>query len=149
MNLRDLRRVKKITQTELSTEINVHLKTIQAWESGKTQIPDKRLPKLAEIFGIEMDEILKLKYDFSEKNILKVAEEAPIYKKIINRYSELNVEQLKAMLSTQNNILSKITTAITCLENNGNDLTSVKELLEYETLKIEVLENIKNIEANL
>jgi len=45
MNIRDLRRKKNYTQTDLSAKMNVHLQTIKAWESGKTQIPDKRLPK--------------------------------------------------------------------------------------------------------
>ncbi len=149
MILSKLRKQKNYTQKELASKLNVHFQTIQAWESGKTPIPDKRLPKLAEIFGIEMNEIIKLKYDLSDENIQKVAEESATYTKTINEYSHIKKSELESLLATYKKTLNKINESIKEIENNGNDIDSIESLLKFQELKQKVLEFISKIEINL
>ena len=52
------RKAKKLTQAKLAEKLFVSEKTISKWETGNG-IPDTNiLPKLCEIFGISINEIL-------------------------------------------------------------------------------------------
>jgi len=61
--LKDLRSEQGITQTELSSSLNVSQSTIGMWESGKRS-PDLRTAKqVADYFGVTVDYLFGLDYD--------------------------------------------------------------------------------------
>lgn len=69
------RKAKKLTQAKLAEKLFVSEKTISKWEHGKG-LPDTNiLPKLCEIFGISINELLNGERISSENYVIK-AEEA-------------------------------------------------------------------------
>ena len=73
-NLKVLRKQKGFSQEELAVRINVVRQTVSKWEKGLS-VPDAdSVVKLAEIFGVSVNELLgeELK---SEDNSLEVAEQ--------------------------------------------------------------------------
>ena len=59
-NIRSLRKEKHISQTRLSTELEVSQETISAYENGKHYPSAKSLIKLRGLFGVSIDYILGL-----------------------------------------------------------------------------------------
>ena len=59
-NIRSLRKEKHISQTLLSTELEVSQETISAYENGKHYPSAKSLIKLRDLFGVSIDYILGL-----------------------------------------------------------------------------------------
>lgn len=57
-NIRRYRRLRDMTQEELSGQIGVSLKTIQRWENGGRSPRLKDMHKLSEVLGVSSDEIL-------------------------------------------------------------------------------------------
>ena len=57
-NLRLLRKENKITQEQLAKSLDTTLKTVSHWETGYTEPSLAQLLKIAEIFGITVDELL-------------------------------------------------------------------------------------------
>lgn len=55
MRIRELRKEKKLTQEEMARRLNVGRTTYLGYESGKIEIPTKRLESLAEMFGVTLD----------------------------------------------------------------------------------------------
>jgi transcriptional regulator with XRE-family HTH domain len=55
--IKQLRETKKLTQLELARQIEVTPSTIYNWESGRVEPRVGQLRKLAEVFGVRMDEI--------------------------------------------------------------------------------------------
>jgi transcriptional regulator with XRE-family HTH domain len=59
-DLKALRRRKFLTQKELAAQVGVSYQTIQTWEAG-TALPRLRhIPKLAEVLGIEAEQLLEI-----------------------------------------------------------------------------------------
>lgn len=50
---------KRMTQEEVAKQIGVNRSTVAMWETGKNEPRAKLLPKLAELFGCTVDELLK------------------------------------------------------------------------------------------
>ena len=61
MNLKELRKKKKITQEKLAKELNVSRSTISMWETGTNQPDNATLIDLSKILDVTVDEILGLK----------------------------------------------------------------------------------------
>ena len=59
-NIRSLRKEKHISQTRLSTELEVSQETISAYENGKHYPSANSLIKLRDLFGVSIDYILGL-----------------------------------------------------------------------------------------
>ena len=59
-NIRSLRKEKHISQTRLSTELEVSQETISAYENGKHYPSAKSLIKLRDLVGVSIDYILGL-----------------------------------------------------------------------------------------
>ncbi|MEH7612843.1 helix-turn-helix domain-containing protein, partial [Gottfriedia acidiceleris] len=53
-----LRKVNKITQMKLADQLGVSFQAISNWERGETMPDISKLPELAEIFNVSIDEIL-------------------------------------------------------------------------------------------
>lgn len=58
LRLKDLRKQKKISQTELAKILGVAQPTLSGWESGKFQIDDTNKIKLADFFNVSVDYLL-------------------------------------------------------------------------------------------
>lgn len=66
--LTSLRKEKNLTQAKLAEMLFVSEKTVSKWENGKS-IPDTTiLPKLCEIFGVTLNELLCGEKNSAEKN---------------------------------------------------------------------------------
>lgn len=54
---RQWRKAKDLTQDDMAKKLNVHLNTYQNWEKEPEKISIANAVKIAEIFGISMNEI--------------------------------------------------------------------------------------------
>ena len=59
MSIKNIRKQKGVTQTELSLKLGVDQTTVSQWETGKIKPRVDTLIKLAEFFGCTVDELLK------------------------------------------------------------------------------------------
>jgi transcriptional regulator with XRE-family HTH domain len=58
--IKQLREAKKWTQLDLANQLDVTPSTIYNWERGKVEPRVSQLRKLADVFGVRMDEIALL-----------------------------------------------------------------------------------------
>lgn len=58
-NLRKLRAKTKKSQQEIADLLGVERKTYVNWENGQTDIKSEYIPKLAEIFNVEIQDLFK------------------------------------------------------------------------------------------
>lgn len=59
--IKDLRKSKKMSQTELATILHVSQQTITAWETGKAEPSSSTISSLADYFNVTTDYLLKRK----------------------------------------------------------------------------------------
>lgn len=93
-NLKELRIKKGVTQDDIAELLNIKRQTYSAYERG-VSLPDvTSLLKMAEFFGVSVDEILRNKQDavtdghsLSQKT-----------KNLINSYSDLSEEELDKVI---------------------------------------------------
>lgn len=57
-NIRDLRKNKGWTQVELAQKLNMTQQAITAYERGKKRPPVDRLPDIAGLFGVPIEDII-------------------------------------------------------------------------------------------
>lgn len=91
--IRQLRAEKEMTLTQLATKLDMDLANLSKIENNKRDFNQKRLPLLAEIFGIDIDilqneyitdQIGKKIYELNcTKQLLKIAEEKAEYRRKI------------------------------------------------------------------
>ena len=55
----DLRKAHNMTQMELADKLGISFQAVSNWERGNTMPDISKLPELAEIFHISVDELLK------------------------------------------------------------------------------------------
>ena len=84
---------KKLTQNDLADILEVSSGTISKYESGEIEPKNESLKKLADFFGITIDELLKdeEKFDFSNVNVLKALREQREMKLKGNLYHQTQV----------------------------------------------------------
>ena len=74
--IKKYREEKKITQVEVAEILGVKPATISKYEAGTLEPNIESLKKLAELFGVSVDELLKEdEFDFSKINVLEVLRE--------------------------------------------------------------------------
>ena len=56
--LRELRKAKRMTQTDVASLVGIGQSAYSFWESGRSKIDDASLRKLAAIFGVSVDYLL-------------------------------------------------------------------------------------------
>lgn len=59
MSIKKAREKSGLTQQDLATKLDIDQSTVCLWETGKTQPRAKLLPKIAEILGCTVDELLR------------------------------------------------------------------------------------------
>ena len=57
LSLRSWRRARNISQNEMATKLGVHVNTYQNWENEPEKITIANGKKIAEILGLNMDDI--------------------------------------------------------------------------------------------
>ncbi|MEM6259411.1 MAG: helix-turn-helix transcriptional regulator [Planctomycetota bacterium] len=57
-NLRAIRRMNRLTQTELGRAVGVTFQQIQKYERGTNRLPASRLVQLAELLGVSPNDLL-------------------------------------------------------------------------------------------
>jgi len=93
--IRFLRNENELTLTQLAAKLNLDSANLSKIENGKRDFDEKRLPKLAVIFKINLKELrneyvtdLIGKYIYETnctKQLLQVAEEKAEYRRILNK----------------------------------------------------------------
>lgn len=93
--IRLLRTENELTLTQLAAKLNLDSANLSKIENGKREFDEKRLPKLAEIFKINLaelqneyvtDQIGKHIYETNcTKQLLEVAEEKAEYRRTLNK----------------------------------------------------------------
>lgn len=58
LGFKKAREAAGLTQQELATELGVDQSTVCLWETGKTQPRVKLLPKIAELLGCSINELI-------------------------------------------------------------------------------------------
>ncbi|QLE01031.1 helix-turn-helix transcriptional regulator [Galbibacter sp. BG1] len=91
--IRLLRNENELTLTQLAAKLNLDSANLSKIENGKRDFDEKRLPKLAKIFKLDLtelrneyvtDQIGKKIYETNcTKQLLKVAEEKAEYRRIL------------------------------------------------------------------
>ena len=62
-NLISLRKLNKLTQEELAEKLDVSRQTLSKWETGES-VPDiDKCKKLAEVFGVSLDDLVNYETD--------------------------------------------------------------------------------------
>ena len=69
--LKELRKEKKLTQTELASKLNISQKSYSNWESGKAEPTLDNIIKLANILDTTTDELLGRQINFGDKILNK------------------------------------------------------------------------------
>ena len=93
MRLKELRKYKRLTQSEMANFIGVNQNTYSYWENGKSKIDNETLTKLADFFGVTIDYLLgrdiqETKNDLSADESKKVDEIYEIYDKLSDEAKE-------------------------------------------------------------
>lgn len=99
--IRFLRTEKGMTLTQLAAKLGLDSANLSKIENNKRDFDEKRLPKLAKIFGVNFkelrneyitDQLGKKIYETNcSKQLLKVAEEKAEYRKLLNKNKKLKV----------------------------------------------------------
>lgn len=59
VNIKEVRRNANLTLEKMAEMVGVSVSTLIRWEKGKTSPTLKHLPKIAEVLGITIEELLK------------------------------------------------------------------------------------------
>ena len=58
MNLKDLRKLKNVTQTEIAKSLGIKQSSVAMWESGASRPQTKDLRKIADVLGVSVEQLL-------------------------------------------------------------------------------------------
>ena len=96
--IRLLRTEKQLTLTQLAAKLDLDSANLSKIENGKRDFDEKRLPKLAKIFGLKLkelrneyvtDQIAKQIYETNcTKQLLQVAEEKAEYRRTLKKKTQ-------------------------------------------------------------
>lgn len=99
--IRFLRTENGMTLTQLAAKLGLDSANLSKIENNKRDFDEKRLPKLAKIFGVSFkelrneyitDQLGKKIYETNcSKQLLKVAEEKAEYRKLLNKNKKLKI----------------------------------------------------------
>lgn len=57
LTVRQWRRAKDITQEQMAESLGIHVNTYQNWEESPEKISIEKAVKIAEIFGVTLDDV--------------------------------------------------------------------------------------------
>lgn len=73
----EFRKIRNMTQMELADRLNISFQAVSNWERGNSMPDISKLPELAELFGISIDELLGKKTELIANIIEGEGEEFP------------------------------------------------------------------------
>ena len=117
--LKEMRKEKKLTQTELATKLNINQKSYSNWESGKAEPTLDNIIKLANILDTTTDELLGRKVNFGDRILNQK------YKYDLSVLKESNIQSLYDL---------KMTLAFELLDESLNPAKLKEILLEKNKL---------------
>ncbi len=102
--IRELRQAKRMTQLRLSMELEVTQETVSAYETGKHDISLKSLMRMADIFDVSIDYLLKRT---DERNCIHSSDLTEQELELICGFRRLNKLLKEKMLSYLDGLLHK------------------------------------------
>lgn len=99
--IKNLRKSAKMTQVQLAEELGTIQKVISDYEHGRAKPPRDRLPSIAKIFGVSIDQLLGCE-DISEKNKplnknKRAAKMIDVFEKLTPNEQRLILKQTEAL----------------------------------------------------
>ena len=112
INIKKLRERQFLTQKELAGQLGVSRQAVAMWEAGQRELKATMLNKLANVFGVTIDEIIKIKREYlikredimifkrKKKKSINFELKAPEAKKVIvtgdfNSWKQTGIEMTK------------------------------------------------------
>ena len=71
------RKRSKLSQEAVAEKLGVSRQTLSRWERGETEIPAQYLPKLAELYGVSINELLEEIYSVTDTASVAASTEIP------------------------------------------------------------------------
>jgi len=106
MNIKTLRKSKGWTQTELAQRLGTSQKVITSYETGSKKPPIRRLPDLAAIFDVTIEELIgpqelmvKEEHPHTHKNS-RIAKVQQLYEHLPPNDQRVILKQIKALVET-------------------------------------------------
>jgi transcriptional regulator with XRE-family HTH domain len=123
-NLRFLRRKAELSQSDLGDKVATDYNTISRYESGKSTPKLEMLTKLAQVFGVSIEEMRNL--DLAVQPVpIKVEEPGPAYQDAKRHRSSAVVKPIKSPLR----VSIELDGTPACLEQAIARLTAINGLL--------------------
>ena len=126
MHIHNLRVTRGLTQREIAEKLSISDKAISKWENGTSQPSVDNLQRLADIFDITLEELLKVSKENQEKQITKIV----ITGGLLSGKSTC-CQEVKAYFEKKGYKVVIIPSMESILESNGfADLNNYEELLK-------------------
>ena len=105
-NIARLRKNRGLTQVEFSKQLHVTQSAVSHWESGRSLPDTVQLFRIAEFFGVSVEELSNMKQESpiqaKPPRPVQATEKAPAndpyYQQVMAKAKEMNVEELKRLL---------------------------------------------------
>jgi transcriptional regulator with XRE-family HTH domain len=105
-NIRKIRRLKNLTQSQVSKELNISAQAYSKIESGETRLDTNRLQQLANIFEINVKDIYDFAAMYSQKGPAVAYKEKPVVPEVEN-FNIVTQCQCGAFLEVQKTIIAQ------------------------------------------
>lgn len=135
--IRLLRNSQRLSQENMAQELEISLNAYGEIERGNTKLIHDKLPKIAEVFGIKLGELLEMT---EEGNVIFITTEKDnnVYCQNQNIYSGDN-QSLKLLLEHQQETINRLEdlvqqqkSEISTLKENIELLKAIKHLLPHK-----------------
>lgn len=93
--IKALRKLNKMSQTELGDEIGITYQQIQKYESGANKVSPERFYQLADVFGISVTEFFKDELETGLNPLTLTTEEASLLNSFRNMPEQLRKPTVK------------------------------------------------------
>lgn len=125
MRLKELRKQKHISQTDLAKALNMKQTTISSYEKGKTQPPIEVLIDMANYFNVSLDYLLERQYE----NKIDLASLSETKQNIIKMVTQLNeLHAIKVEVYAQSKLDEQEIMRNNTILNNNNIKESKKNV---------------------
>lgn len=131
----ELRKKANMTQMELADNMGITFQSISNWERGNTMPDISKLPELAELFDVTIDELLGkesklIKNIIEDKEDGHAADEEISVSELVEAAPILKPETLDEIIE-KNNLIEKAIDADKKEDSMEYDVTAIRELLPF------------------
>ena len=96
-----LRKAQHITQVQLAEHLGISQQYMQAFEAGRRKVPSSMLPKIAQLFGVALEELLGMPVPAKKRG------PAPMLQRQMERLSRLPKTKQKVVMEMLDGVLSQ------------------------------------------